>query len=213
MRFLLLALCLSAIPAWAWDASRIQQQAATLPTAAQLKARALLQLVAQQREAAVERQLAAVNDFFNAQVAWRDDREVWGQVDYWASPLEMLAKGAGDCEDLAMGKYFALLGLGLPEASLRLVYVRAQYQGRVQAHMVLAWYAQPDAQPLILDNLDPALRRASERSDLAPVFSFNAQGLWQGGSAGGGAMQAAGNPLTRLTIWRDALARARAEGF
>jgi len=139
MRFLLLALCLSAIPAWAWDASRIQQQAATLPTAAQLKARALLQLVAQQREAAVERQLAAVNDFFNAQVAWRDDREVWGQVDYWASPLEMLAKGAGDCEDLAMGKYFALLGLGLPEASLRLVYVRAQYQGRVQAHMVLAW--------------------------------------------------------------------------
>lgn len=215
MRFLLLALCLSAIPAWAWawDAARIQQQAATLPTAAQLKARALLQLVAQQREAAVERQLAAVNDFFNAQVAWRDDREVWGQVDYWASPLEMLAKGAGDCEDLAMGKYFALLGLGLPEASLRLVYVRAQYQGRVQAHMVLAWYAQPDAQPLILDNLDPALRRASERSDLAPVFSFNAQGLWQGGSAGGGAMQAAGNPLTRLTIWRDALARARAEGF
>lgn len=213
MRFLLLALCLSAIPAWAWDAPRIQQQAATLPTAAQLKARALLQLVALQREAAVERQLAAVNDFFNAQVAWRDDREVWGQVDYWASPLEMLAKGAGDCEDLAMGKYFALLGLGLPEASLRLVYVRAQYQGRVQAHMVLAWYAQPDAQPLILDNLDPALRRASERSDLAPVFSFNAQGLWQGGSAGGGAMQAAGNPLTRLTIWRDALARARAEGF
>lgn len=213
MRRLLLALCLSVSPALAWDALRIQQQAAALPAPAQAKARALLQLVAQQRGAALEAQLAAVNDFFNKQLAWRDDREVWGQVDYWASPLEMLAKGAGDCEDLAMGKYFALLGLGLPEASLRLVYVRAQFQGRVQAHMVLAWYAEPDAQPLILDNLDPQLRRASERSDLAPVFSFNAQGLWQGGSAGGGAMQAAGNPLTRLTVWRDALARARAEGF
>ncbi len=55
------------------------------------------------------------------------------------------------------------------------------------------------------------MRRASERPDLAPVFSFNAQGLWQGPSATG--MQSAGNPLSRLTIWRDALQRARAEGF
>jgi predicted transglutaminase-like cysteine proteinase len=149
-----------------------------------------------------------VNRFFNQRMAWRDDQSVWGQVDYWAAPLEMFGKGAGDCEDLAMGKYFSLLGLGVAESSLRLVYVRAQWEGRPQAHMVLAWYATPDAEPYILDNLNPKLLKASERPDLQPVFSFNAQGLWQGAGA-----QAAGNPLTRLTIWRDALARAKAEGF
>jgi predicted transglutaminase-like cysteine proteinase len=213
MRFscapLLAALCLSlSLTAWAWDAARIQQQAALLPTAAQQLTRQLLVLVEGQQGAPVLQQLEQVNRFFNQRVVWRDDQSIWAQVDYWAAPLEMFAKGAGDCEDLAMGKYFSLLGLGVAESSLRLVYVRAQWEGRPQAHMVLAWYATPDAEPYILDNLNPKLLKASERPDLQPVFSFNAQGLWQGAGA-----QAAGNPLTRLTIWRDALARARAEGF
>ena len=43
-------------------------------------------------------QLQAVNQFFNRRIAFRDDSEVWGQTDYWASPLEALDKGAGDCE-------------------------------------------------------------------------------------------------------------------
>lgn len=211
LRLAPVALLLFATLAGAWDATRIRLQAGALSPAVQVRVGQLLELVESQRGQPVRQQLERVNQFFNQQVGWRDDQQVWGQVDYWASPLEMLAKGAGDCEDLSMGKYFALLGLGVPESSLRLVYVRAQFQGRAQAHMVLAWYATPDAEPLILDNLDPALKRAGERNDLAPVFSFNAQGLWQGSSATG--MQSAGNPLTRLTIWRDALSRARAEGF
>lgn len=192
----------------AWDAARIQQQARALPAATQARVNDLLQLVQAQQGRPAEGQVDAINDFFNTRLAWRDDPSVWGQADYWASPLELLHKGAGDCEDLAMAKYFALLALGVPEAELRLVYVRAQWQGRPQAHMVLAWYAKGEAQPWILDNLDPQRRRATERSDLQPVFSFNAQGLWQGAGAA-----SAGNPMTRLTIWRDALAKARAEGF
>jgi len=202
-----LCLCLS-LTAWAWDAARIQQQASALSAATQQLTRQLLQLVEAQQGQPVMQQLEQVNRFFNQRMAWRDDQSVWSQVDYWATPLEMFGKGAGDCEDLAMGKYFSLLGLGVAESSLRLVYVRAQWEGRPQAHMVLAWYATPDAEPYILDNLNPKLLKASERPDLQPVFSFNAQGLWQGAGA-----QAAGNPLTRLTIWRDALARAKAEGF
>lgn len=197
-----------ALTAWAWDAARIRQQAGSLPAVAQGQVLQLIALVSGLRSQGVQQQLEQVNDFFNQQLAWREDAQLWGQADYWASPLELIGKGAGDCEDLAMAKYFALRGLGVPEASLRLVYVRAQYQGRAQAHMVLAWYAEPTAEPLILDNIDPVLRRASERRDLQPVFSFNAEGLWQGSGA-----QSAGNPLARLTIWRDALSRARAEGF
>jgi hypothetical protein len=39
--------------------------------------------------------------------------------------------------------------------------------------MVLAYYPRPDAEPLILDNLDDRVRLASNRQDLAPVYSFN----------------------------------------
>lgn len=206
----LLAGCLACSLALAWDAARIQQQARARQLAAEAQARvsALLDLVGQSRQLAVERQADAVNGFFNERVDWREDAIVWGKLDYWASPLETLAKGAGDCEDLAMAKYFSLLALGLPEAQLRLVYVRAQLDGRPQAHMVLAWYPAGEADPWILDNLNPKRLRASSRSDLQPVFSFNAQGLWQGAGT-----SSAGNPLNRLTVWRDALQRAQEEGF
>ncbi len=155
--------------------------------------------------------LQAINDFFNRRIVFRDDVQVWGQIDYWASPFEMMGKGEGDCEDFALAKYFSLRAVGVAASKLRLVYVRAQMGGLggpVQAHMVLAYYAQPDAEPLILDNLISELRPASRRPDLTPVFSFNADGLWQGTGA-----QSAGDPLARLSRWRDALAKARAEGF
>jgi predicted transglutaminase-like cysteine proteinase len=155
--------------------------------------------------------LQAINDFFNRRIVFRDDLQVWGQIDYWASPFEMLGKGEGDCEDFALAKYFSLRAVGVAANKLRLVYVRAQLGGPggpVQAHMVLAYYAQLDAEPLILDNLISELRPASRRPDLTPVFSFNADGLWQGTG-----VQSAGDPLARLSRWRDALAKARAEGF
>ena len=156
-------------------------------------------------------QLQSINEFFNRRIVFRDDVHVWGQVDYWASPFEMLGKGEGDCEDFALAKYFSLRAVGVAANKLRLVYVRAELGGPggpVQAHMVLAYYALPDAEPLILDNLISELRPASRRPDLTPVFSFNADGLWQGTGA-----QSAGDPLARLSRWRDALAKARAEGF
>jgi predicted transglutaminase-like cysteine proteinase len=110
-----------------------------------------------------------------------------------------------------IAKFFSLVALGMPVHKLRLVYVRAQLGGPggpVQAHMVLAYYASPGAEPLILDNLVGEVRTASRRPDLAPVFSFNSEGLWQGVGS-----QTAGDPTARLSRWREVLAKARAEGF
>ena len=152
--------------------------------------------------------LAALNQFFNHRIGFATDAEVWGQADHWASPLEMLGKGRGDCEDYVIGKYFSLLVAGVPVAKLRLVYVRATIGGEVLSHMVLAHYASPGAEPVILDNLIGEMRPASRRPDLEPVFSFNGEGLWQGVGA-----QAAGDPVGRLSRWREVLAKARAEGF
>jgi hypothetical protein len=44
--------------------------------------------------------------------------------------------------------------------------------------MVLAWYPEPGADPLILDNLTNEIKPASQRTDLEPVYSFNGDGLW-----------------------------------
>ena len=156
-------------------------------------------------------QVRSINEHFNRRIAFADDTTVWGQRDHWASPLELLSRGAGDCEDYAIAKYFALVGLGVPVARLRLVYVRAMIggpQGVSQAHMVLAYYATPDAEPLVLDNLLADVRPASRRPDLAPVFSFNTEGLWEGTGP-----QSNGDPVQRLSRWREVIAKARSEGF
>jgi predicted transglutaminase-like cysteine proteinase len=198
-------------PLWAWDAERMLAAAERIGPRAVAGVRALQPVLAAAHELDEAGRLQAVNQFFNRRIAFRDDTEVWGQVDYWASPLESLDKGAGDCEDYAIAKYFSLLALGVPSAKLRLVYVRAQLGGvggPTQAHMVLAYYAQPAAEPLILDNLISELRPASRRPDLEPVFSFNSEGLWQGTGA-----TSAGNPVARLARWPAVLAKARAEGF
>ena len=195
----------------AWDAERMLAAARKLSPRAATEVQSLQPVLTQALDLDERGQLQAINEFFNRHVLFRDDTEVWGQIDYWASPLETLHKGRGDCEDYAVAKYFSLLALGMPTSKLRMVYVRAQIggpQGLVQAHMVLAYYAAPGAEPMILDNLITELRPASRRPDLVPVFSFNSEGLWQGVGT-----QSAGDPTARLSRWREVLAKARSEGF
>lgn len=203
--------CSPVVAPRAWDADTMLRAAQAQGPQALAGARALqlaLAGLSAQDDAA---RLAAVNQFFNRRVVFTSDAEAWGQTDYWASPLETLAKGRGDCEDYVIAKYFSLVAVGVPVAHLRLVYVRAQVGGpggEVLAHMVLAYYAMAGAEPLILDNLIGEIRPASRRPDLEPVFSFNGEGLWQGVGT-----HSAGDPASRLSRWREVLAKAHAEGF
>tara|TARA_B100000700_G_scaffold80286_1_gene90384 strand:- start:15043 stop:15693 length:651 start_codon:yes stop_codon:yes gene_type:complete len=155
-------------------------------------------------------QLRGVNDFFNQRIRWLDDRAIWQQEDYWATPLETLGKGDGDCEDFTIAKYITLMQLGIPIERLRLIYVRASIGrgGLSQAHMVLGYYQLPGAEPQVLDNLVETIQPASERIDLTPVFSFNSNGLWAGGSS-----RSRADPVQRLSRWRNVLARMQEQGF
>jgi predicted transglutaminase-like cysteine proteinase len=208
---LLVLLSLLGGAAHAWDAERFAQAAARLGPHAASEAKDLIGAMSDWATQDEDARIRGVNQFYNQRIVFRDDVEVWGQPDYWASPLELLNKGQGDCEDYAIAKYFTLIAVGVPSPKLRLVYVRALVggsRGAVLAHMVLAYYPSPEAQPQILDNLVADIRPASRRPDLSPVFSFNAEGLWQGvGSA------TAGDPLARLSRWRDVLNKARQEGL
>ncbi len=115
------------------------------------------------------------NDFFNA-VPWRSDEDHWGQEDYWATPIELLATNAGDCEDYSVAKYYSLRYASIPDSKLRITYVKSLTYN--QAHMVLAYYPAPNADPLILDNINGKILPASQRTDLLPVYSFNGESIY-----------------------------------
>lgn len=160
-----------------------------------------------------QERLERANDFFNARIRWREDAETWGRSDYWATPLEVMGSGAADCEDFAIAKYATLVLAGVDVDKLRITYVKAQRLGEgdpaTSAHMVLAYYPTPTAEPLILDNLVPEVLPASRRPDLIPVYGFNSRGIWVGSTPSPASTQ----PEARLSRWRDLLRRASAEGL
>jgi len=166
------------------------------------------ELIASQKGVPDAEALKRVNDFFNRRIRFVDDAEVWRQPDYWATPIETMGKGAGDCEDYTIAKYFSLRELGIPAAKLRLNYVKARIGGPAssitQAHMVLGYYETPGAQPLVLDNLIGEIRPAAQRPDLVPVFSFNAEGVYAGGAV---------SSIERLSRWKDLQLKMKAEGY
>lgn len=119
--------------------------------------------------------LQIVNEAINRQVRGIEDRDHWGAEDYWATPAETIGSAGGDCEDFSIAKYYLLKELGVPLGRLHITYVRVMPRGT--AHMVLAYYATPEAEPLILDNLNGRVSPASDRFDLEPVYHFNDEEL------------------------------------
>ncbi|PAV49190.1 hypothetical protein CK486_05235 [Pseudomonas sp. HAR-UPW-AIA-41] len=202
-----LALWLSAWAEWsAWDFTQIllkaEQRYGNLGNA---KTRLLAwnELMQTSSGLGETEKLKLVNSFFNRQFRFSDDSRNWRQTDYWATPVEALIKGAGDCEDYSIAKYFTLRRLGVPSEKLRITYVKAlQYN---QAHMVLTYYASPTATPLVLDNLIGEIRSASLRKDLLPVYAFNAEGLYLPNGKKGDSK--------KLSRWQELLQKMKAEGF
>lgn len=141
--------------------------------------------------------LEIVNQLIN-QAEFIFDAPQWGKADYWATPYELLVENRGDCEDFTIAKYFTLRELGMPDNKLRLTYVKAIKID--QAHMVLSYYSEPGAVPLVLDNINPEIQPATQRNDLIPIFSFNGTGLWTAKARGDGKL--VGNS-DRLAVWND----------
>ncbi|MDO9054473.1 MAG: transglutaminase-like cysteine peptidase [Gallionella sp.] len=163
--------------------------------------------IAKQRGAAPSaaetiRDLDDVNWYWN-KVRYYTDSRHWRVLDYWATPVETLASEGADCEDYAIGKYYSLKGLGVPVQNLRITYVRALRWN--EAHMVLAYYPTPDADPYILDNLNKSVELASDRPDLVPVYSFNDEDLWAAGAT------SAGGKSSQIRLWRGLLDKMEKE--
>ncbi|MHC6223300.1 cysteine protease LapG [Pseudomonas sp. X10] len=193
-----------------WDFSQISRRAQSLygPLGeGQARIDAWQNLMATHKGGNDLERLWAVNQFFNQQLRYTEDIDLWHEVDYWATPIQSLIKGAGDCEDYAIAKYFSLRRMGIPSEKLRITYVKALRQNR--AHMVLTYYSSAEAMPLVLDSLMEAIEPANQRQDLLPVYAFNGEGLWLTGSSGNRKV----GDTKRLSRWQALLKKMRAEGF
>ena len=149
--------------------------------------------------------LELVNDFMN-HTPFKSDREHWGKEDYWATPIEFLSTNGGDCEDYSIAKYFTLRALGVADDKLQITYGK-EIKVYNEAHMVLAYFTDPDAEPVILDNINKTIQQASLRTDLVPVYSFNGSGLWLAKEQAGRG-QSVGS-ADRIGHWKDLQGRMR----
>lgn len=143
------------------------------------------------------KKLEEVNIFFN-RLEFVSDQKHWGKEDFWATPVEFLASGGGDCEDFSIAKYFTLRELGVADERLRITYVKSLRLN--QAHMVLSYYPASEKEPLVLDNLEGKIMPASQRKDLIPVYNFNGDGLWIARQRGKGVRV---GEADRIGLWMD----------
>jgi predicted transglutaminase-like cysteine proteinase len=113
--------------------------------------------------------LGWLNRAVNASVKPASDWVQYGDADYWASPLQTLGSGTGDCEDYAIVKYVALRAVGVDPDNLRLVIV--QDDKRQMQHAVLA--VRYEQQWLILDNLTMAIITPEDARNYHALFTLN----------------------------------------
>ncbi len=116
--------------------------------------------------------LDTINSYFNSW-PYRQDRELYGLSEYWATPREFMSR-AGDCEDYAIAKYFALREVGFGPDELRIVILRDEI--RNVSHAVLAAYLVEDI--VILDNLSNQIVSHSRYKHYIPQYSMNETARW-----------------------------------
>ena len=117
--------------------------------------------------------IALVHRFFEDNIEWRPDLYEYSVAEYWATPAEVMERKAGDCEDIAIAKYFTLREAGMTDDQLKIVYGRI-HVGVWLPHMVLVC----GADQAVLDNAECRILTLEERRDFSPVLGFNLSGLW-----------------------------------
>jgi predicted transglutaminase-like cysteine proteinase len=125
--------------------------------------------------------LSFINSSINRLIAYKSDTAVYGKLDYWATPSEILERRAGDCEDFAILKMTALLRAGIPAQSMSLVIL--QDRKRNFFHAILSVSTADGT--FILDSLSNIVLRDSDLPDYLPLYSVSTDRAWIHGSKSG----------------------------
>ncbi|HGZ7315400.1 TPA: transglutaminase-like cysteine peptidase [Vibrio parahaemolyticus] len=148
----------------------------------------------------VAHQLQSTHDFYN-QIVYTQDMTLWGQRDYWATPEETLQHFKGDCEDIAVAKYFSLLRQGMPLERMRLVFLLLPSTNPKIYHLVLEYHHE-DGRIEVLDNRYSQIYQANDAYYAQTVVAFDLHNMWIGG-------QRVGDSRMRMKKWSALLARHR----
>lgn len=141
----------------------------------------LSDLAVRSRDAKFLDKLVAVNRAVNTMIAYRKDEAIYGNLDYWAKPAEILARGAGDCEDFAILKMAALIEAGVPAQSMSLVVLQDSSRGVF--HAILSVATQSGT--FILDNMSNGVLRDGALKSYIPLYSFSTDRAWIHGAKPG----------------------------
>lgn len=111
----------------------------------------------------------AINQFDHAEAA--------GPV-VWQSPQQLVQRGAGDCKDFALAKYWLLRHSGSPRERVRMAYGDVRIGTDWRRHLVVLLWTDGGS-PLVLDNLLPGAHRLADRQDLRIRFSFDETAFYE----------------------------------
>jgi predicted transglutaminase-like cysteine proteinase len=129
-------------------------------------ARRFLEIVEAGRQSQGRARLGLINRAVNLSISPVSDLIQYGVGDFWSTPLATLRAGAGDCEDYAIVKYFALREAGIALDDLRLVIVH--YIKNMTLHAVVT--VRHDGEWLILDNRHHLLVKDLDARHYYPMF-------------------------------------------
>jgi len=133
-------------------------------------ARRFLSIVKIGRKHEGRARLGWLNRAVNMTIKPASDWAQYGDADYWASPLQTLGSGAGDCEDYAILKYVALRELGVSSDDLRFVIV--QDDRRLTEHAIVAVRSQQNW--LVLDNRTMVILSTQDIRNYHPLLALSA---------------------------------------
>ncbi|MBO9706877.1 MAG: transglutaminase-like cysteine peptidase [Caulobacter sp.] len=136
------------------------------------KYREFLDRLATQGKSQID-QIKAVNNYVNDHVARKPD----GQNDVWAAPYQTLMEG-GDCEDVALVKYWGMRRLKFDPDNLFLVMGMTLLRRPPEGHALLA-VRMPSGVFLVMYNLVHAIENATSLSYFEPAFALNETGFWR----------------------------------
>ena len=115
-----------------------------------------------------------VNALVNNSIRYSSDRSLYGELDHWAGPREILTRASGDCEDFAILKMTALMRAGLPANSLSLVVLRDTNRGVFHAVLAVA----TSSGSFILDNTRAKVVMDSDLPNYQPLYSLSQARAW-----------------------------------
>jgi predicted transglutaminase-like cysteine proteinase len=122
-------------------------------------------------------QLARVNAWVNAHIAFVEDRSQYGQNDHWATGVDSIRRGRGDCEDYALAKMQLLRAAGFSADDIYLSIVKDLVRRADHAVLVV----RSEGRFLVLDNNTDRLVEAGANQDYRPVFTYSATQSWTHG--------------------------------